>query len=449
MPKPKKPKKPPSYLLHKPSGQARVRINGRDVYLGVYDSEESHEAYRRIVARWLATKGNLATAATTRGRSTGRYSRRADDDLTIAEVMARYWLHAEEYYRKEGEPTDTLANLKAATRRFNSLFGNSIAAEFGPLDLKTFRNAMMQEKDKQKRPRLCRKTINYYASLIKGMFKWAVEEELVPPSVYEGLRAVSGLRMGRSEARETDPVRPVADQVVEQTCRFLSPVVADMVRIQRLTSMRPQDLCKLAAAHIDMSGKVWLYEVPGHKTLHHGHKRIVAIGPKAQAILTKYLKRDIAAPLFSPREAEAARLAEKHARRETPLHRGNRPGTNRKRVPKRQPGDCYTPDSYRRAITRACDEGYPPPSPLAQREDETEKEWLARLSPKELKELEEWRKAHRWHPHQLRHSAATQIRKEFGLDAAGAALGHRSLDVTQIYAERNLAQAQQVALAIG
>ena len=48
-----------------------------------------------------------------------------------------------------------------------------------------------------------------------------------------------------------------------------------------------------------------------------------------------------------------------------------------------------------------------------------------------------WRKAHRWHPNQLRHTAATEIRKRFGLEAAQVLLGHSRADVTQLYAERD------------
>jgi integrase len=40
-----------------------------------------------------------------------------------------------------------------------------------------------------------------------------------------------------------------------------------------------------------------------------------------------------------------------------------------------------------------------------------------------------------WHPHQLRHNAATWLRKEFGLDVARIILGHRSPVITEIYAE--------------
>jgi hypothetical protein len=34
-------KRKPSYLLHKATGQARVRIDGKDEYLGEYGSLES------------------------------------------------------------------------------------------------------------------------------------------------------------------------------------------------------------------------------------------------------------------------------------------------------------------------------------------------------------------------------------------------------------------------
>ena len=54
-----------------------------------------------------------------------------------------------------------------------------------------------------------------------------------------------------------------------------------------------------------------------------------------------------------------------------------------------------------------------------------------------------------WTTHQLRHTAATRIRAEFGADAAGNVLGHAGLDATAIYAERDLAVARRVAAAVG
>ena len=42
-------RKSPAYLLHQATGQARVRINGKDIYLGPFGSPESKERYREVL----------------------------------------------------------------------------------------------------------------------------------------------------------------------------------------------------------------------------------------------------------------------------------------------------------------------------------------------------------------------------------------------------------------
>jgi integrase len=54
-----------------------------------------------------------------------------------------------------------------------------------------------------------------------------------------------------------------------------------------------------------------------------------------------------------------------------------------------------------------------------------------------------------WHPNQLRHAHGTEVRRLYGLEAAQVALGHERADVTQVYAEKNLALAAKVAAEIG
>ena len=65
-----------------------------------------------------------------------------------------------------------------------------------------------------------------------------------------------------------------------------------------------------------------------------------------------------------------------------------------------------------------------------------------------------WRKAHAWHPHQLRHTAGTRIRREFGGCskgwAAAATLGHSSAKLTdEVYAERDLQRVAEVMKRMG
>jgi len=142
------------------------------------------------------------------------------------------------------------------------------------------------------------------------------------------------------------------------------------------------------------------------------------------------LRCDLSAYLFSPTDAERHRRDALHARRRTPLSCGNRPGTNRKRNPARSTGDVYTVESYRRAIARGCDAA-------------------DRWSKGGLVVDEHERLVPRWHPHQLRHTAATELRRRYGIEAAQVILGHRTLTVTQVYAEKNTAQAVQIASEAG
>jgi hypothetical protein len=46
-------KKKPGYLLHKPSGQACVRIAGKCIYLGPHNEPESLQRYEALIADWL------------------------------------------------------------------------------------------------------------------------------------------------------------------------------------------------------------------------------------------------------------------------------------------------------------------------------------------------------------------------------------------------------------
>jgi integrase len=286
-----------------------------------------------------------------------------------------------------------------------------------------------------------RNYVNSQVNRIKRMFKWAVAEELVPPAVSHGLSAVAGLRLGRCGARETSPVLPVEDSVVDKTLPHLSSVVADMVRLQRLTGMRPAEVCLFRPCDLDRSGQVWVYSPSTHKTEHHGKARKVFIGPQAQEVLLRYLARSADEYCFRPCDSEAKRLAAKSANRVTPLSYGNRPGTNRKRKPAKCPGSRYSTHSYRRAIHYACDKAFPHADLGSIVRDS--------MTSGERAALKGWQSEHRWSPNQLRHAAATEVRKQFGLEAAQIILGHSAADVTQVYAERDMAKGLEVARLIG
>jgi integrase len=440
MPRPRK--SVPAYRLHKATGQAVVTIRHadgcrRDVYLGPYGTDESRQAYARAVYGDAPPPHPPAAAVLA-----------PTVPPTMSELMLCFLEHAAVHYRHpDGKPTSEVKEYKRTIRAVRLLYGNTPATEFSPKRLQAVRQSMIDAG-------LCRGVINQRIGRVVRMLKWAVAEELVPVSVWQALTTVRGLQAGRTAARETEPVGPVSMEAVKATLPHLTPAVRAMVDVQLLTGARPGEVCVMRACDLDVSGPVWLYR-PGsdagrlgrHKTAHRGFQRIIPIGPKAQEILRPFLTPDTQAYLFSPRKALEEVRAERRRSRKTPVQPSQQ--TRRKAKPRKAPGDRYTPSSYAHAIAAACARAFPPPAPLAKRPDETVPQWRARLTDYERAELLRWRKAHRWHPNQLRHTRATEIRRHYGLEAAQVVLGHQRADVTQVYAERNLELAERIAAEAG
>jgi integrase len=232
---------------------------------------------------------------------------------------------------------------------------------------------------------------------------------------------------------------------------FLNRFVAAMVRVQWYTGARPGEVCIMRQCDLDTTGEVWLYNPSRHKTQHHGKQRPIPIGPNAQEILKQFFTDNPHAYLFDASKAVAESRARRSAMRKTPRWRSHmtRNRLKRKRKPEWVPGACYQVHSYEVNIERACDLAFPLPAHLAQGEHEPYDDWRARLSEQQLAEVKAWRKSHRWHPNQIRHTFATSVREKYGLEAAQVLLGHTRADVTQVYAERNLNLALEVAKSIG
>lgn len=389
---PKLTKKLPSYRLHKISGHAIVTLAGRDHYLGPHGSPESLDAYKRLISEWTAAGPSTAAASAVAATS--------QNDFRICELLAAFFEHAKSYYLKDGNPTGETANVKHATRPLAALYGMMPVIEFGPAALKAVRQKMIEAK-------LSRGVINGRINRIRRVFKWGVENQLVPANVLHGLQAVASLRAGRSDAREMGPVRPVPEASVAVILPLVTPQVRAMIELQQLTGMRPNEVTAMRPIDIDRSQPTWTYRPARHKTEHHGIERTIYLGPKAQAIVTPYLLRQAEAYLFSPKDA-VKQLRDR-------LKCGNNPPKKRRIHPKRVAGHRYTRRSYYSAIARACEKAG----------------------------------IEVWGPNRLRHSAATFLRKQYGIEAARVVLGHRSSAVTEVYAELDRTKAADIMAEVG
>ncbi len=385
------PRKPPKYMLHRPSGQARVRIGGRDFYLGPFDSPESYKEYDALLAKYLT--GKLTPTPT---------------GITISRLAVDFVAFARGYYLKDGQQTAEVHCIQMALKPLVRIYGADKVDSFGPLKLKAVRDEMI-------RLNWARKTINKAIERITRMLRWGTENECVDPSVYQACRAVTGLRRGRCTARETDPIQPVLQKDIDAVEPFVSRPVWAMIQLQLCTGMRPGEVCILRARDIDQSGDVWTYQPETHKTAHHGRQRFVFIGPRGQEVLKPFLAgvKDNGF-VFRPDVAEQARNQLRRAARKSPMT-----PSQAKRVQKESPKKCagerYQRTSYTRAITRACR--------------------LAKIA--------------EWAPNRLRHNAATELRKQHGLEGTRTVLGHSTTDMTEVYAEIDYDKARQIMRSSG
>lgn len=175
----------------------------------------------------------------------------------------------------------------------NDFYGDSLTDEFGPLKLKTLRQHLVEYG-------LCRAEINKRIGRIKRVFKRAVSEELIPPSVHEGLRTVTGLMFGRTSAHASEPVKPIDERFVEETLSFVCRQVFAVAQLQVLTEVCPGEVGVMRPRDINRDAEVRLYEPEDHKNRWRGHRRVVPFGPRPQDILMPFIDRPDLKFLFSP-----------------------------------------------------------------------------------------------------------------------------------------------------
>jgi integrase len=324
---------------------------------------------------------------------------------------------------------------------------------FGPLALKEVRKWLVAQE-------LSRGVINQRIGIVKRLFRWAASEQLVPGNVWHALEAVTGLRanerVGDKVVQDRPKVRPVAEGIVRETMKAMTPTVAAMTELQLLTGMRSEELTSMRVCDIDRSRDTWVYKPLHHKTEHHGsdHVRVVFLGPKAQALLMPYFdraleRRGLAGHLFTPADATKERFVTMRAARQSSVQPSH--VCRAKEAPILRPGDCYNTNSYGRAVHYA----------LVKRNAQLAAEALKPYHVDKLDKIKDKKvlkaataaveasQLPNWHPHQLRHTAGTLIRKVGGRDAARAFLGHKESRITDDYAEIDETLAVDMARKIG
>jgi integrase len=400
----------PKYRRH-PNGQAFIqtaRLNGgKRIYLGKYGSVASKKRYAQIIAQLSASQGDAPQPA--KGRR----------DASVVELVAAYLEYAEVYYSKDGKPTREFTEQRISVGYLQLLFGESLAAEFGPRSLMQIQQHLIGKN-------LCRNVINHRIGRVKNFFRWCCKNELVPQSLYHGLLCVDGLRKGRCAARETKKIGPVPRIVVEATLPWMNPTAAIMAQVQLFCGMRPAEVCVMRPCDIDRSKATWIYSPTEHKNAWRGLVRNIPIPRIAQALLEPFLDRPSDQYIFSPVEAVATMMAVRAAaagkNRKTKIYPSEIRARALAKIRRqrsercRQLRDRYDTESYRRTISYA----------------------IVKAKRRKVE-------IPHWHPHQLRHTISTEISQTLGEQAAQRWLGHEHLQATGIYSEKQISELLEIA----
>ena len=383
----------PNYMLHKKTGNARTCWGDVTVYLGKHGTPESLAAYQQTLALFFAT---------------GKIKVEPDSLVSTKELVDGFlkWIKTQ-YDVESSEPR----NHELALRGVVALFGSIPAKDFRAPQMTAVRE-MWIVKGNTGKP-LTRGVITKYQRYVVRCFRWGVSNERIPASSWDALRALEKLKKRRSAAREPEKVKPVCWEHVVAIKPHVSRQVWSMVLLMWHTGMRPGEVCRITWQDIDRSKSVWIYSPNKHKTDYQDIERHIGIGKQAQEVLLQWVDRPPDKPIFSPAESEAERRAMMRVNRKTKVQPSQSDRTVDK--PLKFAGDAYTASSFGKRVGEAAE--------------------LAGLP--------------RWSPNRIRHSFATRVRSEIGLHAAQVALGHQHADVTQVYAEKDMALVIEVAEKLG
>ena len=343
----------PKYRHQKSRNLAVVRIDGKDIYLGKYNSPESHEKYQLAIAELVS---RLAITKT--------------KGLTLPALAAVYHQFSQIRFSDA-----KLRSYHRTIQRFASLFPELDSQDVACSHVEAFQMSLVQRN-------LTAKTINDYLARLKNIFCWASRNKYMPAQnllFFDMLDRVDNTWPG---VRQTDKVKPVSLEQINEILTDVPKTVAALIKFQFRTACRPSEARMLRLCDIEKSDDVWLYCPPKHKTSHQGKQRRIPLGPLAQQVIESQQVVDPSAYVF---------------------HSGD-------------PSQPYKKDSYSRAIRRACER--------------------AGIDP-------------HWTPNQIRHTAATSIRAEYGIEVTQVVLGHSHVRTTEIYAEKNMDLAIKAAMKIG
>lgn len=178
----------PKLCIDKSRNRAFCKVDGKFIVLGPAGSADTQLAYGKLLKALEDRRGtDAAILAVKKSQSVPV---EPQSTLSLNDVFLRFVTEELQKYSKAEQRC-----IRGAIRIARELFGNSPAADFGPLRLRTVREAMIREG-------WSRCYINKEVKRLRLILRWGVGWELIPQTIVDSLSAVKSLADGESEAAE-------------------------------------------------------------------------------------------------------------------------------------------------------------------------------------------------------------------------------------------------------
>lgn len=345
------------------SGQARVKWRGVTYYLGKYGTPESHARFHELLAKIFQDHPELRRKAALleQRRKWGSPVK----PRFVFQLIQPYLNHC----ASEPSLQNTLSVTRSAARWLVEYCGQAPIQHLRPLLLEEFARHLAQK--------LKHGTARGYLNGVRRMLRWWSVREVIDPALLPAFEAIT---VPQVKGMESESKLPVADQVYQQTVRFMEDPWRTMAQLQRDCGMRPSEVLNMKLEDIRRDGNDFVWVPAKHKTARKKKVRAVVIPPEFHGYIVR----------------------EKQARQTGYVFTRSRRGSR------------LSPESYckaiRRAVERAAKQGIELPV---------------------------------WTPGQLRHSAADEFATTVGPRDAQILMGHAKLDTLNIYLSSQIADAKR------
>ena len=404
-------KRPPKLCRNKHRDFAYITVNGKQVYLGKWGSDEAQAAYDRFVIDWA--KAN-------------QLGQEVDPRTSQPLLLEMICAFIEEFRARPVRSDSDLNTYLLLMRRIAELFPDYLTDDFRVRDLERLRDSFQSQGfDRRGEHREYTRTyLNKLVNRTKSIFAWGVSKDYVSAETAARLKYLQPLRKGRTTAPEPRERHSVTDSDFSAVSNFLPPYYQDIVELLRITGMRPSELTNMRVGNIDQTpeSKIWKYSPEHHKTESSGAARIISLGKRAQTVLAPHLKnRKPEEFVFTPARAMESLWAEKRDLWKSPLQPSQvRRGKERAKRRTEKYNPQLKPETIGRMVRKACE-----------------------------KAIENGTLKQAWTPYELRHTAITEIRIKYGAEAAQHFAGHSNLNTQKYYDHSADLTAERIALEVG